>query len=216
MLEEILEEIRVKLLSLPPIIVYIWIVINVIASLNTAYLYSWQYAYYPIYLWVFIPDCAIFGILFGIFLFITLILRRNNQVINALTFIGVIKVFVASFMIFVLNPFYFDTISLIGHMGLLFEAFLLLPFMCPSFFDLLITTGIHGVDWFFDFFNPISEYPTLFLYNEPNHPTAAFFTELFILISLVSILTILFLIVFRHYKLKTNLINLEDNSQERL
>ena len=199
------EEIRVKLLSLPPPIVYIWIAINIIASLNVAYLYMWQYSYYPIYLWIFIPDCATFGILFGVFLFITLIVHRNNQVINAVTFIGTIKVFTASFMIFMFNPFYFDLISLVGHLGLLIEVFLLLPFMDPSPLDVLVTTVIQGVDWFFDFFNPISEYPTLFLYNEPNHPTADFFQELFILVSLVSILTIIFLIIFSKYSSKMNL-----------
>ncbi|MFX1516107.1 MAG: DUF1405 domain-containing protein, partial [Promethearchaeota archaeon] len=144
MLEKVFEEIRERLLSLPPTIVYVWIVINVIASLNTVYLYSWQYPYYPIYLWIFIPDCATFGILFGVFLFMSLIIRRNNQVINAVTFIGVIKVFIASFMIFLLNPFYFDVFSIVGHLVLLIEAFLLLPFMFPSLIDLLITTIIQG------------------------------------------------------------------------
>ncbi|MFX0123478.1 MAG: DUF1405 domain-containing protein [Candidatus Hodarchaeota archaeon] len=209
MLEEVLEELRGKLLELPPTIVYFWIAVNIIASLYTASLYSWQYTSYPIYLWIFIPDCATFGILFGIFLFISLIVRRNNQVLNAVTFIGVIKVFLASFLIFVLNPFYFDIVSLIGHVGLLIEAFLILPFMAPSSVDLIITMGVHAIDWFFDFFNPISEYPTLFLYNEPNHPTAPFFTELFIFISLVITLTIFFLIIFRKYSIKIDLMKLE-------
>ena len=199
-----LEKLRMKLLSLPPVIVYIWIAVNVLASLNTAYLYWWQYSYYPIYLWVFIPDCATFGILFGFFLFKTLILRQNNQVVNVTTFIGIIKVFCASFVIFIFNPFYLDIISLIGHIGLLIESFLLLPFIFPSLHDLAISTGIHGIDWFFDFFNPLSEYPTLFLYNEPNHPTATFFLELFVIITVVSLLTIAFLILFKKYPLESN------------
>ncbi|MFX1506100.1 MAG: DUF1405 domain-containing protein [Promethearchaeota archaeon] len=202
MLEEVLEKIRIRLQSLHPIIIIIWIVINVIASLNTIFLYSWQYPYYPIYLWIFIPDCATFGILFGIFLFITFIMRRNNQVVNVVTFIGIIKVFFASFMVFVFNPFYFDIFSLIGHLGLLIEAFLILPFVTPSFQDVLISTGIHSIDWFFDFFNPLSEYPTLFLYNEPNHPTAAFFPELFVIITFTGILTVFFIIIFRKYTLE--------------
>ncbi|MFW9902890.1 MAG: DUF1405 domain-containing protein [Candidatus Thorarchaeota archaeon] len=202
MLEEVLEEIRIKLQSLSPIIVIIWIAINVIASLNTIFLYSWQYPYYPVYLWIFIPDCATFGILFGIFLYMTLIMHRNNQVVNIVTFIGIVKVFVASFMVFVYNPFYFDIFSLVGHLGLLIEAFLILPFVKPSFQDIMISTGIHSIDWFFDFFNPLSEYPTLFLYNEPNHPTAAFFLELFVIITLISILTILFIIIFKKYTLE--------------
>jgi len=204
MLEEVLEKFRMNLLSLPPVIVFIWIAINVIASLNTAYLYWWQYSYYPIYLWIFIPDCAIFGILFGIFLFTTLISRQNNQVVNVTTFIGIIKVFCASFMIFVFNPFYFDIISLIGHVGLLIESFLILPFLFPSSLDLTISTGFLSIDWFFDFFNPLSEYPTLFLYNEPNHPTSAFFPELFIIISVVSLLTIIFIIIFKKYTYEYN------------
>jgi hypothetical protein len=128
--------------------------------------------------------------------------HRNNQVVNVVTFIGIIKVFIASFMVFVFNPFYFDIFSLMGHVGLLIEAFLILPYLTPSSQNIVVSTGIQSIDWFFDFFNPLSEYPTLFLYNEPNHPTAAFFPELFVIITLTSILTIMFIIIFTKYTLE--------------
>ncbi|UCG04324.1 MAG: DUF1405 domain-containing protein [Candidatus Heimdallarchaeota archaeon] len=205
MLKEVLEETHKKFLSLHPVIVYLWITINVLVSLYTAYLYNWQYDYYPFYLWVFIPDCATFGILFAIFLFITLIIRRNNQVVNAVVFIGIIKVITASYLIFILGNFHFDIISLAGYLGLLIEAFFLLPFLYPSPLEIMITTGIHSIDWFFDFFSPVSEFPTLFLYNDPYHPTSTYFNEILVLISVINVLMIIFLILFRDFMLKSDL-----------
>ncbi|MFX0013765.1 MAG: DUF1405 domain-containing protein [Promethearchaeota archaeon] len=198
-----LEKIRIKLLSLPNFIIYIWMILNIIASLYTIYLYSWQYVHYPMFLWIFIPDCGTFGILFAVFLLVTLISKRNNQKLNLITFIGIIKVFFASFLIFIYNPYYFDVISFIGHLGLLIEAFLLLPFMFPTINDLIIGSGIHGIDWFFDFFNPLSELPTIFLYNEPNHPTAALFNELLLLITFVNILSIMSIYLLQNYLTKS-------------
>ena len=104
-------EIRESLLNLPRWILILWIAINIIIPFYGVLLYYWQYAYYHPAFWIFIPDSNTYAILFGIFLIITLGFKKNIQVLNVVTFIGLIKVFFGYIEVFSVRQSFFHIVS---------------------------------------------------------------------------------------------------------
>lgn len=190
------DDIREYLLNLPRWVLVIWIAINLVIPGYGVLIYYWQYAYYHPALWIFIPDSNTFAILFGIFLIVTLGFKKNVQVLNVITFIGLIRVFIGYIVVFSVRPSFFDLVSLSAHTFELCEALVLLLFMKVDSKNFLVATLIHWIDFFFDF-NPFPfSYPTLGLYpKDPINPdnTAPFIGIFAIVFMIVNISTMLYI-----------------------
>ncbi|UCE12493.1 MAG: DUF1405 domain-containing protein [Candidatus Heimdallarchaeota archaeon] len=183
-------QIRNYLLNLHPLLLSVWIIVNLTIPAYGILLYSWQYSYYNPIFWIFIPDSNSFGLLFGVFLIVTLAMKKNIQILNIITFIGLIKVFVGYIVLFTLIPSYFDLVSLTAHTIELIEGLLILPFIKTDLKNFIVAGSILLLDIFLDFFNPFDRYPTLALYqpHEIYNPvgTAPFFWHFFLLFSVVT------------------------------
>ena len=155
--------IREILLNIPKWFLVLWISINFVIPGYGVLLYYWQYAHYHPIFWIFIPDSNTFAILFGVFLIVTLGFKKNVQVLNLITFVGLVKVFFAYIITFTVQPVFFDLVSLSAHTFELAEGFLFLPFMKLGLKNFNVGFFITIVDWFLDFFNPFG-LPTLPLY----------------------------------------------------
>ncbi|MHA2226382.1 MAG: DUF1405 domain-containing protein [Candidatus Hodarchaeales archaeon] len=199
-------QIRYFLLNLHPLVLGVWIAINLFVPGYGLILYSWQYQHYHPIFWIFIPDSDSYGILFGIFLIVTLGLKKNVQILNIITFIGLMKVFFGYIALFTLIPSFFHIISLIAHTIEFIEGLLILPFLKTDFKNYSIATGILSLEMFLDFFNPFP-FPTLAHYTfDPEfniNTTAPFLLEFFIVFSVI-IFGFLFYIRLKHWS--------EDNS----
>lgn len=158
-----LQSIRESLLSLPRWILILWISANLLIPTYGILLYYWQYAYYHPFFWIFIPDSNTFAILFGIFLIVTLGFKKNIQVLNIVTFIGLVRVFFGYIVVFSVQPTFFDIISLGAHTIEFLQGLIVLLFIDidPRSFQVGVTITV--IDWFFDFLNPFG-LPTLILY----------------------------------------------------
>ncbi len=190
------EEIRSFLLNLNPFILFIWILINTVIPLFYFYLYFWQFEYYHPLQWIFIPDSYTFAILFGIFLFVTLGLKRNIQILNIVTFIGLVKVFFQYLVVFTVMPSFFSIVSLAAHTFEFSEALIILLFMDLDLPNYAIGSSIIITDWFFDYFNPFG-LPTLplFPYHEELNPiNSEPHLFIFLIVMTIVIYSLLFLI----------------------
>lgn len=183
-----IQSVRDSLFNLPKWFLVLWIAINIIIPAYGLILFYWQYAYYHPIFWIFIPDSNTFAILFGVFLTVTLGLKKNIQVLNVITFIGLIRVFFGYIVVFTVQPTFFDIVSLAAHTFELCEAFLLLLFIKVDTKNFSLAAVITLVDWFFDFLNPF-DLPTLVLYPfdadiNPNNtaPFISIFAVVFIII----------------------------------
>jgi uncharacterized membrane protein YpjA len=203
------QEIREVLLNLPEWILILWILINLIPALYGALLYFWQYVYYHPIFWIFIPDSSTFAIFFAIFLTVTLGFKKNIQVLNVITFIGLIRAFFAYILIITVRPAFLDIGSLTAHLVELGEALVLLPFIKVDLKNFQLASLITWIDWFFDF-NPFPfSFPTLPLYpvDEINPDNTAPFIELFAVVFAVIIIILMTYIRLKHWittELKVN------------
>ncbi len=183
-------KIRTYLLNLNPYVLGIWIIINLAIPSYGALLYIWQYEFYPPIFWIFIPDSSSYALLFGFFLICTLALKKNIQVLNIITFIGLVKVFFGYIMLIMLIPSFFDLVSFLAHTFELMEGLLILPFIKTDFKNFSVASTILTLDWFFDFLNPFYKYPTLALYqqHELYNPvgTKPVFWQFFLLFSVIT------------------------------
>ncbi len=193
-----LSKIREILLNLPRWFLVLWICVNLIFPAYGVLLYYWQYAYYHPIFWVFIPDSNSFAILFGVFLIVTLGLKRNIQVLNLITLAGLVKAFFGYILVFTVQPSFFDLVSLSAHTFELFEGFLILPFLKVDLKNFNTGLLITLIDWFFDFFNPFG-LPTLSLYplDEINPNNTAPYIGIFAVAFTVSLI-----IIFSFVRLK--------------
>ena len=195
-------QVRNYLLNLNPLVLAVWITINLTIPAYGALLYFWQYEYYHPIFWLFIPDSNSFGLLFGIFLIFTLVLKKNIQVLNIITFIGLIKVYFGYIMLFTLIPSYFDFVSFLAHTFELMEGLLILPFIKTDLRNFSVASSLLTLDWFLDFFNPFFKYPTLALYqkHEIYNPvgTKPFFLHFFLLFTII-IFGLLIYIRLKHW-----------------
>ena len=188
-------KIRETLLTLPKWFLALWIGVNLIIPGYGVLLYYWQYAYYHPILWIFIPDSNTFAILFGIFIFVTLGLKKNVQILNIITFVGLIKVFFGYIIVFTVQPSFFDLVSLSAHTFELLEGFLILPFLKVDLKNFNAGLFITLIDWYFDFFNHFG-LPTLPLYplDEINPNNTAPYIDIFcIWFTLILILLFIFI-----------------------
>ena len=192
------EKIRGILLDLPKWFLVLWISINIIIPGYGILLYYWQYRHYNPIFWIFIPDSSTFAILFGVFLIVTLGFKKNVQVLNLITFIGLIKVFCAYILIFTVQPTFFDLVSLSAHTFELVEGILLLPFIRVDFKNFQVGFLITVIDWFLDLFNPFG-LPTLSLYplDEINPNNMAPFIDSFVIV-----FTLCLIFLFTYIRLK--------------
>ena len=185
------------LLNLDSKIIVIWIIINISIPVFTIFYYFWQFEFYHPIFWIFIPDSYIYAILFGIFLIVTFIWKKNVQILNIVTFIGLIKVFFAYLTLLIVIPSFFSVVSLVAHIIEFIQGMITLLFIRANNRDFSVASFIVVLDWFFDFFNPFG-LPTLFLY--PYHPdynanpVSPFILPMFIVFS---VLIFLLLIVIR-------------------
>ena len=198
-------------LNLNIYILFIWIFVNIAIPILTLFYYFWSLEFYHFFFWVFIPDSYTSAILFGIFLFVTLGLKKNVQVLNVVTFIGLIKVFFAYLALIVFEPSYFDLVSLSVHIFELFEGLVVLLFLRANNRDFSFGSFIIIIDLFFDFFNPFG-LPTLFLYpyhqNYNQNPTEPYLLPFFLIYSIL----VFFLLSFIRLKKWARLKSLEENS----
>ncbi|MHA2305730.1 MAG: hypothetical protein ACXACU_10080, partial [Candidatus Hodarchaeales archaeon] len=63
--------------NLHPLIIIAWALIKIGIPIITLFYYFWQFEFYHPIFWIFIPDSYIYSILFGIFLIVTLVLKKN-------------------------------------------------------------------------------------------------------------------------------------------
>ncbi len=185
--------------NLHPSIIITLALINIGIPIITLFYYFWQFEFYHPILWIFIPDSYTYSILFGIFLIVTLILKKNNQILNIITFIGLVKVLFGYLTLLVFLPSFFSIVSLVAHLIEFGEGLIILLFIKTGNRDFSIATFIVILDWFLDFFNPFG-LPTIFLYPyhpdyNPN-PTAPFILPIFLVFSV----SIYFLLVFSRLK----------------
>ncbi len=185
--------------NLHPLIIITLVLINIGIPIITLFYYFWQFEFYHPILWIFIPDSYTYSILFGIFLIVTLVLKKNIQILNIITFIGLVKVLFAYLTLLVFLPSYFSIVSLVAHLIEFGEGLIILLFIKTGNRDFSIATFIVILDWFLDFFNPFG-LPTIFLYPyhpdyNPN-PTAPFIFPIFLVFSVL----IYFLLVFIRLK----------------
>ncbi len=188
--------IRDSLLNLPKWFLGIWIAINLIIPFYGALLYYWQYAYYHPIFWIFIPDSSTFAILFGIFLIVTFWFKKNIQVLNLITFIGLIRVFFGYIVVFTVQPSFFDIVSLAAHTFELCEGLVVLLFIKTDLKHYSAAASISLMDWFFDFLNPF-DLPTLVLYPfdaDINPNNTAPFIHIFAVVFITVIIGCLILI----------------------
>ncbi|MHA2074842.1 MAG: DUF1405 domain-containing protein [Candidatus Hodarchaeales archaeon] len=188
--------------NLHPLIIIAWALINIGIPIITLFYYFWQFEFYHPIFWIFIPDSYIYSILFGIFLIGTLVLKKNNQILNIITFIGLVKVLFGYLTLLVFLPSFFSIVSLAAHLVEFIEGLIILLFIKTGNRDFSIATFITILDWFFDFFNPFG-LPTIFLYPyhpdyNPN-PTAPFIFPFFLVFS-VSIFFLLVLIRLKKWQ----------------
>ena len=185
--------------NLHPSIIITLALINIGIPIITLFYYFWQFEFYHPILWIFIPDSYTYSILFGIFLIVTLILKKNNQILNIITFIGLVKVLFGYLTLLVFLPSFFSIVSLVAHLIEFGEGLIILLFIKTGNRDFSIASFIVILDWFLDFFNPFG-LPTIFLYPyhpdyNPN-PTAPFIFPIFLVFSVL----IYFLLVFIRLK----------------
>lgn len=194
--------------NLHPLIIITLVLINIGIPIITLFYYFWQFEFYHPILWIFIPDSYTYSILFGIFLIVTLVLKKNIQILNIITFIGLIKVLFGYLTLLVFLPSFFSIVSLVAHLIEFSEGLIILLFIRTGNRDFSIATFMVVLDWFFDFFNPFG-LPTIFLYPyhpdyNPN-PTAPFIFPIFLVFSVL----IFFLLALIRLK-KWNEIKSED------
>ncbi len=161
------DQIRFQLLNLNSVILGIWIFLNIGIPVITIFYYIWQFEFYHPIFWIFIPDSYSSAILFGIFLIFTLGFKRNNQILNIVAFVFLVKAWATYIIVFISEPAFFEIVSLSAHTFELLEALMILPFLKTSSKSFLVSTSILTLDWYLDFFNPIG-LPTTGLY--PFHP----------------------------------------------
>ena len=207
------QSLRDSLLTLPRWLLGIWIAVNIIIPAYGVLLYYWQYAYYHPLFWIFIPDSNTFAILFGVFLFVTLGLKKNIQVLNIVTFIGLVRVFFGYIVVFTVQPSFFDIVSLAAHTFELCEGLLLLLFIKVDLKSFTLAASISLIDWFFDFLNPF-DLPTLVLYPfdadiNPNN-TAPYIT-IFAVVFITVIIGCLIYLRWKHWTLRGSNINWIEN-----
>ncbi|MHA1976893.1 MAG: DUF1405 domain-containing protein [Candidatus Hodarchaeales archaeon] len=214
-----IQSLRDSLLSLPRWLLGIWIAVNIIIPAYGILLYYWQYAYYHPIFWIFIPDSNTSAILFGMFLFVTLGLKKNIQVLNIVTFIGLIRAFFGFIVVFTVQPSFFDIVALAAHTFELCEGLTLLLFIKTDLKNYILAASITLIDWFFDFFNPF-DLPTLVLYPfdaniNPNN-TAPYIT-IFAVVFITVIVGCLIYIRLKHWIPIANnvkwIVNLEIQNQ---
>jgi uncharacterized membrane protein YpjA len=193
-------KIREILLNLPRWFLVLWIGVNLIIPAYGVLLYYWQYAYYHPIFWVFIPDSNTFAILYGIFIIVTLGLKKNIQVLNLITFVGLVKVFFGYILVFTVQPSFFDLVSLSAHIFELFESLLILPFLKVDLKNFNAGLFITLIDWFFDFLNPFG-LPTLPLYplDEINPNNTAPYIDIFFVAFTISLVLIFSYIRLKHW-----------------
>ena len=198
-------------LNLNTYILLIWIFVNIGIPIFTLFYYFWSLEFYHFLFWVFIPDSYTSAILFGIFLFVSLGLKKNVQILNVVTFIGLIKVFFAYLTLIVFEPSYFDLVSLFVHIFEFFEGLVVLLFLRANNRDFSFGSFIIIIDLFFDFFNPFG-LPTLFLYpyhqDYNQNPTEPYLLPFFLIYSVL----VFFLLSFIRLKKWTRLKALDENS----
>ncbi len=157
------DDIKNFLLNLHPIFWGVLMVINIGIPILTLFYYFWQFEFYHPIFWIFIPDSYSYAILFAIFIAVTLIGKKDVQILNLIAFIGLCKVFIGYIVLFTLRPPYFDIVSFLAHTFELIEGVLIIPFLKPNKSQILISGSILTLDWYFDFLNPFG-LPTLALY----------------------------------------------------
>jgi uncharacterized membrane protein YpjA len=195
------------LLNLHPVIIFGWISLNIAIPIITLFYYFWQFDFYNPIFWIFIPDSYTFAILFGIFLIITLGFKKNIQILNIVTFIGLVKVFFSYLTLLVFLPSFFSIVSLAAHTFELFEGVIILLFLRANIQEFSFASFITILDLFFDFFNPFG-FPTLFLYPyhqdyNPN-PTEPFLLPFFIVFSVIIFSLLIFIRLKRWTVIRSN------------
>ncbi|MHA2176060.1 MAG: DUF1405 domain-containing protein [Candidatus Hodarchaeales archaeon] len=195
-----IQSIRESLLSLPRWFLILWILMNLLIPAYGLLLYYWQYAYYHPIFWIFIPDSSTFSILFGFFLIITFGFKKNVQVLNIVTFIGLVRVFFGYLVVFAVQPPFFDIISLTAHTVELLEGIIVLLFINVDQRSFQVGGSITIIDWFFDLFNPFG-LPTLFLYplDEINQNNTAPYIEIFAIVFTAIILILMTYLRWKHW-----------------
>lgn len=146
----------------PWVIVFL-ILVNLAGAAYGFYWYKEQLAVTPWYLWVFTPECPIQALLFAIVL--TLRLQgRSHNLLNAVTFLGLIKYGAWTVLILGYHEFTGGTLTmlqwglLVSHVGMVIEGVVFLPFIRPRPVLALVPLWFGFMD-FLDYV--VGIYPTL-------------------------------------------------------
>src|SRR3989344_5255164 len=111
-------------------LVYALLCINIIGIAYGFYYYQQDFSEFPFYLWLFISDSPIAVLFFALFLSLSIVGKRNGFV-EALAFIGMVKVgFWTAFIILVYNWYFLQPAYLYWygslfflHLGMCLEGF---------------------------------------------------------------------------------------------
>ena len=141
---------RIKELILKRPVAIVLIVLGLIGGVGGfVYWYGPTFAFYPVWQWVFVPDCPLFATLFTLSLALILV-NRNAPFYNALVAFGLIKY--GTWTVFVWVVFWINTrghltaesvIMTLTHTGMILEGLFLLSFLKMDW-----RTAIAGAVWF--------------------------------------------------------------------
>lgn len=133
--------------------VYALTLINILGIGYGFYYYQQDFSEFPPYLWIFIADSPVAVLLFTVFLALLLAGKRNG-LIEALAFIGMIKVgFWTAFIILVYNWYflqpsylYWYGSLLVLHIGMCLEGFAMKKNLAITRMDVLAASSLYIVN----------------------------------------------------------------------
>lgn len=116
------------------ILAVLLIVINLAGTVYGFYYYQQQFLETPFYLWLFIPDCPLYTLLFAVVIFLYVFKKKTNAFLTVLTAFGLIKyglwtvttILLYSNYFFAVNPLMYSILFFL-HAGMILESFVLIP-----------------------------------------------------------------------------------------
>lgn len=162
-------------------------IINILAGLFAFQYYFSQFSQTNPFFWIFVADCPLYALLFGLMLF-GKTFKKENKYFSAIVFFGAIKYSLWTlFVLFISGHLFSMTLITIVHLLFLFEAILLLkPFELKPIF--IVTS------WFL--INDFMDY--VFVLHPYILPEKIFISGLFALV--LTIIIPIFLLNPRPYK----------------
>jgi len=156
---------RLRKLVLLPSVAIVIILIGLVAGVaGFVYWYGPTFARYPVWQWVFVPDCPFFAALFSLSLALIL-MRRSIPLYDAWVAFGLIKYgtwTVFHWILYWVNPRGSVTtegvVMAVSHMGMILEGLFLLSFLKVNWTTVVLCALWFGLSDWMDY-GPFKTYP---------------------------------------------------------